>query len=271
MKKILFAILDVLLLVIICILLFKGFNAGTFSILSFQGIAELNENLTQKIAEANSQIEQYNDKLTVIKKDTEDLTKAKKEYLDLMTVSTDSEIQEALQTKTYSIEYLWSIVGNYATKEGVVTRMEIASSSIGDNEYKNLNFTLTGAYLSMTNFITDIENDSNLDFTIDNFDMQSKQCTFVVKDIKIKEEQTTVSDTDATGQNNQNSNGQNSNNENNNNNNNNNNGNNNNNNNNNDSNNNDSNNNSNNQNNNNNNSNNGTSNNSNENNTANNQ
>ena len=197
MKKILFIVLDILLVIIICICIIKGFNIGSFRILSFQDIKESNDDLTKTIAEANAKSDEYNGQISKIKTDTEALTKAKKDYLDLMTVSTDSEIQEALQTKTYSIEYLWSQVGNHATKEGVVTKMEVSSSSVGDPERRNLNFTATGNYLSITNFISDIENDSDLDFTIDNFDMTTGKATFVVKDIKIKKENTSVSNNNA--------------------------------------------------------------------------
>ena len=109
----------------------------------------------------------------------------------MITVSTDSEIQSALQIRTYTIEYLWSQVGNHATKEGVVAKMDIGSSSLGDAAYKNLNFTITGSYLGITNFISDLENDSKLQFTIDDFDMKSQQATFVVKDVKILKENTT--------------------------------------------------------------------------------
>ena len=197
MKRILFIVLDVLLLVIICLFMFKGVQIGRFRVLSFPGIAKSNEELTQKIVTANEENEKYNVQLEKIKGDISNLTKAKKEYLDLMTVSTDSEIQAALQTKTYTIEYLWSQVGNHATKEGVVTKMELSNSSMGDNEYRNLNFTITGNYLAITNFISDLENDSNLEFTIDSFDMKGSEnsqeiCTFVVRDVKIKKEETTA-------------------------------------------------------------------------------
>lgn len=198
MKRILFIVLDVLLLIIICICFLKGFGLGGFRILSFQDIKNSNEELSKIIVDANDKNKQYDQQLAKIKTDTESLTKAKKAYLDLMTVSTDSEIQEALQTKTYSIEYLWSQVGNHATKEGVVTKMELTSSSVGDAERRNLNFTITGSYLAMTNFISDLENDSSLDFTIDNFDMTNKRATFVVKDVKIKKEMTTVSSNEST-------------------------------------------------------------------------
>lgn len=196
MKKILFLVLDILLLVIICLFMFKGVQIGQkIRILSFSGIAQSNEELKQEINKAEEENQKYDNQLDTIKNDVKKLTEAKKAYLDLMTVSTDSEIQEALQTKTYSIEYLWSQIGNYATKEGVATKMEISASNVAGNDYKNLNFTISGNYLAITNFISDLENDSNLDFIIDNFEMTgsgTETCTFVVKDVKIKHEDTTV-------------------------------------------------------------------------------
>ena len=163
-------------------------------ILGFHDIAEENQELTTAIEKAKSKEEEYsNEVLPKLSADTSKLATAKKEYLDLVTVSTDSEIQQALQTKTYTIEYLWSQVGNHATKEGVVTKMELTSSNLSETGYKNLNFTVTGNYLAITNFISDLENDTSLDFTIDNFDMTNGKCTFVVKDIKIQKEATTQS------------------------------------------------------------------------------
>ena len=194
MRKILLSILLALLVIVAGLTMKNGISLGSLHILGFQDIAEENQELTTAIEKAKSKEEEYsNEVLPKLSADTSKLATAKKEYLDLVTVSTDSEIQQALQTKTYTIEYLWSQVGNHATKEGVVTKMELTSSNLSETGYKNLNFTVTGNYLAITNFISDLENDTSLDFTIDNFDMTNGKCTFVVKDIKIQKEATTQS------------------------------------------------------------------------------
>jgi len=190
MRKILLTILTILLTLVLILCMKNGINIGALQIPGFQRLADINQELTLKIQEADTKKTEYQTSVNKIKADTTDLTKAKKEYLDLITVSTDSEIQSALQIRTYTIEYLWSQVGNHATKEGVVAKMDIGSSSLGDAAYKNLNFTITGSYLGITNFISDLENDSKLQFTIDDFDMKSQQATFVVKDVKILKENT---------------------------------------------------------------------------------
>ena len=189
MKNILLTILTILITVIMVIVMKSGINIGSLHILGFQGIADENQKLLDVIAQSKQKNNEYTDKLQTINSDSEKLATAKKEYFDLVQVSTASEIQEAMQIKSYRVEYLWSRVGNHATKEGVKVKMEIASSSMGDSEYKDLKFTVNGNYLAITNFIYDLENDESLDFTIDGFDMKSDVASFTVKDVKIIQEE----------------------------------------------------------------------------------
>ena len=188
MKRILITIANILLLVALVLTMTKGFSIKSFQVLSFKGLKEASDGLETKIEDVNKEANEYKKSLNTIQQDTQKLTKAKKDYLDLVSVSSASEIQEALQTKTYTIEYLWSRVGNYATKEGVNVTMSIASSTLNAGDYKNLNFTVSGEYFAINQFIRDIENDSNLDFTIDSFDMTASQATFVIKNVKIQQE-----------------------------------------------------------------------------------
>lgn len=193
MRKVLLTILTILLLVMTALCMKNGIKVGSLQVLGFQGLANESQVLTEKISEADTKEKSYQTSLSKIETDAKALASAKKDYLDLVSVSSASDIQQALQTKTYTIEYLWSRVGNHATSEGVVVTMKIASSTLGGSEYRNLNFTVTGKYLAITNFIYALENDSNLDFTIDNFDMRSNVASFIVKDVKIISENTTVS------------------------------------------------------------------------------
>ena len=189
MKNILLTILTILITVIMVIVMKSGINIGSLHVLGFQEIADENQKLLDVIAQSKQKNNEYTDKLQTINSDSEKLATAKKEYFDLVQVSTASEIQEAMQIKSYRVEYLWSRVGNHATKEGVKVKMEIASSSMGDSEYKDLKFTVNGNYLAITNFIYDLENDESLDFTIDGFDMKSDVASFTVKDVKIIQEE----------------------------------------------------------------------------------
>ena len=72
-------------------------------------------------------------------------------------------------------------------------KMEILQGSSGAAGTYNLRFTVTGSYISIVDFISDIENDSTLGFTIEEFKMvptsteANLEATFVCKDITIKD------------------------------------------------------------------------------------
>ena len=189
MRKLLISILLILLIVMTVLCIKNGINIGPLHVLGVTQIQDANGELTRKIAEAKSTNDNYANKLTEIKDIITDLGDARQEYLQTINVSTESEIREATQTKNYTIEYLWSQVGNHATQEGVTINFEIVSGV--DENINNLQFTVSGNYLAITNFITALENDSTLQFTIDEFSMTKNQCTFVVRDVFIKKETTT--------------------------------------------------------------------------------
>ncbi len=205
MRKILLSIISILMIIILVLCMKNGITIGSLQILSVQEIHDKDQSLTEDINKANTASDSYTTTLKKLTTDISSLAKAKKDYLDLVTVSTDSEIAKSTQTKNYTIEYLWSRVGNHATSEGVNIKMDITSSSLGDSNYKNLKFTVTGNYLAMTNFIYSLENDTSLDFTIDDFDMTTQQCTFTVKDVKIQKENTTATISSSTSTTNTNS------------------------------------------------------------------
>ena len=194
MRKVLLVVLSALIIAIMVMCMKNGISMGSLDIPSFQGIHDASEVLSGKIAEAEKKETEYNELIKQLSSNMEELAKAKSNYLDLVSISSANQIQEATQSRVYAIEYLWSRVGNHATKNGVTIKMDVQSASLGGTEYKNLSFTANGEYLAMTNFIAEIENDTTLDFTIDEFDMTLKQCTFVVKDIRVHEEKVSTAD-----------------------------------------------------------------------------
>ena len=190
MRKALLSLLLVLAIILIILFMKSGLTIGSFQIYGFEDINQKNDQLTQAISDANKENDNYTSTVAKLEEDVEELTEAKKRYLDLIAQSTESEIKQATQTKTYTIEYLWSEVGNLATAQNINLKMEVVSSTLSDLEYRNLNFTADGQYLAIIQFMYNLENDSNLDFTIDNFNMTSGHATFTVKDVKIQRENT---------------------------------------------------------------------------------
>ena len=144
---------------------------------------------------------------------------ALQEYEEMTVISSASDVESAAQLETYEIETLWVKLGNHATNEGATMKMDVTKGTNTTQNTYNLNFTVNGSYISITDFISDIENDDTLGFKIEEFKMvpsgsdSNLQATFVCKDIAIKEitETTPITTTDDTGTNTTNSNNTNTN------------------------------------------------------------
>lgn len=203
MKKILFSILIVLLFILCLITAWKGINVFGIEILGFSGIQEKNSNLDNTISEATMLASKdYEDTLKNIEDDIKKLQEEKKNYEGLVTTADGSEVKVTNQYQKYEIEYLWAVIGNHATSEGIELKMDLVAGST-QNLY-NLNFTVNGSYIGIADFISSIENDPVLGFKIENFSMTGSdtlQATFTCKDIEIKEISSETANTKTTNKN----------------------------------------------------------------------
>lgn len=199
MRKILIAILLVLLIVLAYFTIFQGISIGSINILSANGIIELNDDLTETITEANRKIkEDLQNKKTELSDSINTLLENKESYYRLANVSTDSQITEAQTEELYSIEYLYLRIGRHARNEGVNFRMDIMSGDVAaDSTVKNIAFTVEGQYVGIMNFVSALEEDSELAFRIDDFDLlpygENLQATFNIEGVRIRLETTTSS------------------------------------------------------------------------------
>lgn len=212
MKNILISVISILLTVIIIICMFRGISIGQFKILSIPEIKLSSIKLDSEIEELNNlKNVTYKKKLNDLQSSIKNLTSAKQSYLDLASISTDTEIQQANQEQTYAMEFLWNKVGTYATNQGLALTWNVVSTGV-NNKY-TLNFTITGSYIGIINYIYSLENDSELAFRIENFKIVSAgaatatsgsnntatqndvrvTATFSVSNIGIKEESITSS------------------------------------------------------------------------------
>lgn len=210
MRKILMTLIIVLLGVLSYFVLTSGIEIGNFKISSIKQIEEQSKNLNAKIEEINTLIDvEYPNKIGQLKTASNNMENAKKEYLKYTNLSSDKEIIEAMQNKSYTIEFLWTKLGLHARKEGVNLSFEIASSSVGANTVNDIKFTLEGSYIAITNFIYAIENDADLNFRIENFKLlphenEILQATFTVRNIAIEGNTSTQTVTETnTNQNNE--------------------------------------------------------------------
>lgn len=196
MRKILISILVILLLVLAYFTIFQGIALGNFKILNVEKIIELNNTLNLGIEEANSKIKNdLKNKQKELSENVEVLSNNKEEYYKLANVSTENEIDEANTQEIYNSEYLWIKIGRHARKEKVIPKMDVKTSTTGDSTLKDLAITAEGSYYGIIDFVSDLENDSDLNFRIENFKLipsgDNLVATFNVSGLKIKIENTT--------------------------------------------------------------------------------
>lgn len=191
MKKILLSILTVLMLILCGLSVWKGL--GLLGIVGLEQIQEKNTEIGTTVEEVTRLAStDYENTLETIKNSTKKLEEEKKSYEDLMaTVSVKNEDGKVVaQSQKYEIEYLWAVVGNHAKSEGVEIKMDLVAG-IGQNKY-NLNFTIRGSYIGISDFIYSIENDTVLGFKVENFKLvpggstEMLEGTFTCKNIEIE-------------------------------------------------------------------------------------
>ncbi|MBQ9279682.1 MAG: hypothetical protein IJ215_01355 [Clostridia bacterium] len=95
---------------------------------------------------------------------------AKKQAYDMLALTASrADIAEANKEEKYLLDYLWIKVGNYAADNNVKFKMT------PNDEDSSLTFDITGSYISVINFIYDLQNDGELDFAIDGVVVQGGQ------------------------------------------------------------------------------------------------
>jgi len=208
MKKLLILILIALLLTLSIFVVIQGVEIGSIEILGVKGIQAKNSELDDKIQQAGKLAEKdYQQAVSTVQSNAKKLKEEKKNYEDLIAISEEDGTQITNQIEKYEIETLWVKLGNHATSQGVIMQMDVMKGNNTAQDVYNLKFTATGSYISITDFISAIENDTTLGFKIEEFKMlpsgSDLQATFVCKDIAIKEiSSTTAINTTNTGNNN---------------------------------------------------------------------
>lgn len=171
MRKILFSLIIVLLAVGTYFFLTDGLTIGELNINGIKEIQDLGTTLDEKVAQAtelttitfNSTNKTLNDALT-------DLQTKRKEYEKKVALSNEDTVAKASTKEKYEIEYLWAIIGNYATADGVKLTVDFRVSSTGAEGEKDLDFKLEGTYTKIIKFLYDLEDDENLSgFRVEDF------------------------------------------------------------------------------------------------------
>jgi len=190
----------IIILVSIVLLIFstvKGIKIGEFQILSVSQLKEKNDSLSAKVEKANSlATTDYQNNVKKLEETFKQYLRQKQKYEQLVDV-TDGTNEQIYETKQYDISYLWRVLGNYATNRNLKLAINVTENKTVKNTY-DFNFTVEGEYVKVSQFITDLENNSDLYFRIYDFKMTGKErvdeqgnnvvitvASFVVKGINI--------------------------------------------------------------------------------------
>lgn len=195
MRKIILAII----LIISCVICFGvicyGFEIGPVKVNGYSTVASLSSKKTELLAKLNEKnVTEFNAKKDNLQKVVDDYNTKKAEYDRLVQEGKidNNSIHNTLDL--YEIGYLWTKIGNYATKEDVELQIDLTKSATSTSistEYImcDLTFNVTGEYIAITDFLFDLEGDDSLRFEINDFVMQkggqNLQATFIVKNVPI--------------------------------------------------------------------------------------
>lgn len=184
-------IVTIIILVSIALLIFSmvnGISIGNFQILSISQIKEKNNYLNGKIEKASNLASiEFPKNVETLNESFEKYTMQKEKYEQLSGISSEKDIN-LYETKQYDISYLWRILGNYAKEKYLTLQMDVQKTS-GINNLYSFNFTVSGEYVNIIQFITDLENNSDLYFRIYEFGMNGEgtkiSASFKVENVNV--------------------------------------------------------------------------------------
>ena len=178
---------------------------GEILVSSYEQVEDASADLVSDVAAYNSLNDsQYNEMLTSLNTTREEYEETKEEYENLLEeiggMFGNSEEVIYAPVSVYEIDFLWTIIGNYARTESIVITMDVSRSAVSVSDvsgygYYNLNFSVTGEYIDIANFLYDIEDDDRLSFEINDFSMTSGSATFTIYGVPIDNETMTISNT----------------------------------------------------------------------------
>ena len=195
MRKYVLAIVLVILAIIFFSIMLFGVKIGDFKIKSYKEIQTSSLEKKKILGELNyKNLTEYTAKKNALNLAVQAYKEQKAQYDSLVSEGQipDGAVYDSMEL--YDVYFLWTTIGNYATEKGVTLQFDVVQSSTTasvSSEYVicDLNFTITGEYIAITDFIYSLENDDKLNFEISKFMMEkggeNLQATFVVKEVPV--------------------------------------------------------------------------------------
>ena len=202
MRKVVILVVLVISIYFCLITVVDGINVGdNFSIAGYEEVETSSRELDTLISRlVNLNDIQFPKKKDSLKSAISKYQQKKEDYETLKEIAEQNSSEEISLVDIYDVDFLWTTIGNYGTEEGINLKFDVVKSSnstITSDEYImcDLKFTVSGDYISITDFIYDLEDDSKLGFEISSFSMSKGedylQAIFTVREVPINSENLT--------------------------------------------------------------------------------
>ena len=193
MRKFLISILIILLMILACFLILNDIPIGNWKNKNIDDIKQLNANLDEQIEIAKElKNQQYPTSIENLQTSIDALKTTKERYQSKVSYITDNVELGVVEIKEYKIERLWVTLGNYAKENGVDIQMDLLDTTTQD--VYDLNITLIGGYIGITDFIYNIEKDDTLGFKILNFKILPNAMAEAIENSNTEKEDTQTED-----------------------------------------------------------------------------
>ena len=207
MKRIVIILLLIIALIWGYSIIVNGVSIGDFTVYGYEAIVAQSEDLTLDVAAYNKKnTTEFENTLDELEEAIDEYNDAKEEYETLIeeissaeTTTDGEEIIVSSSLPVYEIDFLWTTIGGYAKKEGLVITMDVnqntsVSGTLGYDLY-NLSFLVTGEYIDIVDFLYDIEDDDQLGFEIRDFSMTAGAATFTIYNVPLNSDTLITSST----------------------------------------------------------------------------
>lgn len=195
MRKYLLILITIVIAIIFCIIVLCGAQIGKIRIYSYDEIVSISkEKVTLLSALDNKNISEYNKTLKSLQTAVQTYQKTKSDYDALVAEGKITEDSIYSSIDLYDIDELGEKIKNYAKEKNVILNMDVVQSATSTSiasEYVmcDLNFKVSGEYISIADFIYSIEDDDTLNFEIKAFSLNEEdgvlRATFSVKNIPL--------------------------------------------------------------------------------------
>lgn len=192
MRKLLLSFLLLILLGVFGVMVVQGYEFGTLRVgYSIQDIIDENKRLDTQIATLGTKIDtEYQGAKSGLDASFRKLQTEKQNYQDIIALSSTEEVNAAIQTEEYKLNYLWTKIGSFATKNNLVMKVDLSHGSSGVNNQYNISFVAIGEYIDISEFVYAIEKEPTLGFRIEEFALvpyseDTLQATFIIKNVAI--------------------------------------------------------------------------------------